>query len=259
MLVLYDVALSPYAQKVKMALIEKGLPYEIRTPALGAADAAFTAANPRQEVPALLDDGFAVFDSSVILEYLEDKWPVPALRPEGAAEKARLRMMQEICDTQWEAVNWAMAEIRVMNRAEGAAAERILAQAARDLAGLRRWLARELGGHGWFGGEHFGLADIAVFPYVMGSSFQKEGPEAGSPLADWLARIRERPSAQRLLADAKAAIPSFAKDIRDKALSGERPRQYRDHRLEFMLRAGGMAVVERGLADGTIRFSTLPS
>lgn len=255
---LYDVALSPFAQKVKMAMIEKGIPFEVRVPTLGAPDADFAAASPRHEVPALVDDGFSVFESNVILDYLDERWPEPALRPAGARERARWRMIASVCDTQFEAINWALTEIRVMRRATGAEAERILEHAARDLGGLRSWLERELAGRPWFGGDAFDVTDVAVFPYVSGAAFHSHPPEAGTPLADWLIRMRARESARRVLADAKAALTTTAAEIRAKALSGERPRQYRDHRLEFMLRAGGRGVVERGLADGTIRFSTLP-
>lgn len=258
MLLLYDVALSPFAQKVKMAMVEKGLPFETRVPTLGAPDADFAAASPRHEVPALLDDGFAVFESAVILDYLEDKWPAPPLRPAAPSAKARWRMIGAVCDTQFEAINWALTEIRVMNRAEGDLAASMLRHAAGDLAGLRAWLERKLAGRPWFGGDGFDITDIAVFPYLSGATFHGFGPEPDSPLGDWLRRMRMRESARRVLADAKAALTTTAAEIRAKALSGERPRQYRDHRLEFMLRAGGKQIVERGLSDGTIRFSTLP-
>lgn len=259
MLLLFDVALSPFAQKVKMAMWEKGLPFETVTPTLGAPEAEFAQASPRHEVPALVDGGFTLFDSTVILEYLEDKWPEPPLRPRDPAAAARGRMIEEVCDTQFEAINWALTEIRVMKRAEGALAERMLSHAADELAGLRRWLGRSFGEGPWFDGDRLGLTDIAVFPYMMSASFHGYPPEAGSPLADWIGRMRKRPSAKRVLADAKAALTTTAADIRAKALSGERPRQYRDHRLEFILRAGGAEIVTRGLADGTIRYSTLPS
>src|SRR3546814_13047470 len=72
MLLLYDVPLSPFAQKVKMALVEKGLDYDTRIPTLGAPDAAFAAARPRHAVPALLAGAVAIFDSTVILEYIAE-------------------------------------------------------------------------------------------------------------------------------------------------------------------------------------------
>ena len=67
---LYEHPLSPYAQKNKIALYEKGVPFELKLPTgigSGHADSDFLAANPRAEVPALIDDGFAIFDSTIIL------------------------------------------------------------------------------------------------------------------------------------------------------------------------------------------------
>ena len=72
---LYDHPLSPYGQKVKIALLEKGIPFETQMPAAlgsGATTGEFAQGSPRGEVPLLLHDDFAVFDSTVILEYIED-------------------------------------------------------------------------------------------------------------------------------------------------------------------------------------------
>ena len=115
MLKLYDHPLSPYAQKVKIALREKGQPFETLTPGgLGAGGAAgeFLEANPRAEVPALVDGEVMIFDSTIILEYLEDRWPTPALLPGAPAERARVRMLEEAMDTHFEAINWGLSEIR---------------------------------------------------------------------------------------------------------------------------------------------------
>src|SRR5581483_8012240 len=89
--ILYEHPLSPYAQKVKIALLEKGVPFEPRLPAFFGGDATFAAASPRLEVPALLDGDTAVFDSTIILEYIEDRWPAPPLLPRRAAARARRR------------------------------------------------------------------------------------------------------------------------------------------------------------------------
>ena len=78
MLRLYDHPFSPYAQKVKIALREKGQPFEPPLPqgiGAGGAGGEFVEANPRAEVPALIDGDVKVFDSTIILEYIEDKWP----------------------------------------------------------------------------------------------------------------------------------------------------------------------------------------
>jgi glutathione S-transferase/RNA polymerase-associated protein len=75
MLTLFDHGLSPFAQKVKMALLEKAIPFECVVPDLAAPDARFLAASPLKEVPALIDGDVALFQSAIIVEYLEDKWP----------------------------------------------------------------------------------------------------------------------------------------------------------------------------------------
>jgi len=89
MLTLFEHPLSAYAMKVKMALLEKKLEFKAMTPdgmANGTAGGAFVDANPRAEVPTLIDDDVKVFDSTVILEYLEDKWPAPVLLPKTPAD-----------------------------------------------------------------------------------------------------------------------------------------------------------------------------
>jgi hypothetical protein len=75
MLTLFDHGLSPFAQKVKMALLEKAIPFECVVPDLAAPDARFLTASPLKEVPALIDGDVALFQSAIIVEYLEDKWP----------------------------------------------------------------------------------------------------------------------------------------------------------------------------------------
>src|SRR5262249_56442722 len=104
MVVLYEHPLSPYAQKVKIALGEKGVPFESRLPdLLGGNLAEFAPLNPRLEVPTLVDGEVTVFDSTVILEYLEDRWPTPALLPAGPAERARVRLLAGLCDPSHQA------------------------------------------------------------------------------------------------------------------------------------------------------------
>ena len=135
MMLLYEHPLSSYAQKVKIALREKGLDFQAVTPpALGSgnADGEFASASPRNEVPALIDGEARIFDSTIILEYLEDKFPSPPLLPRDPAARARTRMIEEVCDTSYEAINWGLGEIRWFKRAEGAAAEKMKEMAARQ-------------------------------------------------------------------------------------------------------------------------------
>ncbi|MES2032936.1 MAG: glutathione S-transferase family protein, partial [Pseudomonadota bacterium] len=143
MILLYDHPFSPYAQKVKIALREKGLAFETAMPGgIGSGGAAgeFVDANPRAEVPALIHDGFGIFDSTIILEYIEDLQPKPALLPAAPAERARVRMLEEVMDTHYEAINWGISELRWFKRAEGEQAAAIETAAKAQIADFHGWL-----------------------------------------------------------------------------------------------------------------------
>lgn len=76
--ILYDAAVSSYCQKIRIALREKGISFKIVVPEAiktGRSDPDFQGLNPRLEVPTLVDGDVKVFDSTIIMEYLEDKWP----------------------------------------------------------------------------------------------------------------------------------------------------------------------------------------
>jgi glutathione S-transferase len=253
-LLLYDHPLSPYAQKVKIALREKTVPFETRVPdLLGGGDPAFATANPRREVPALIDGDTAVFDSTIILEYVDERWPEPRLLPPDAAGRARARMIEEMCDTWYEAANWAVFEIRVFGRAIGPAADRLLGRAAADVTGANTWLERQLGGASWFGGTTFGRADLAAAPVVHAAAWTGTPPPAGSRLEAWLERVRARPSVAATFEEATAAAAGF-EQLPALVASGVFKREYRDHRLEWMMRNGGTDIVLDGLRRGNIRF-----
>jgi len=257
-MVLFEHPLSSYAQKVKIALREKGLAFDRSLPedfGTGRRDTAFAAANPRSEVPVLLpDDAPAVFDSTVILEYIEERWPEPPLLPSDPSARAVARMTEEICDTQYEAVNWGFGEILWFSRAEGELAQRLKEAAVRDTAAIQDWLTKRLGEAEWFGGTRFGLADAAAAPMVNRSVYYGLGPAGGSALARWHERLRSRPSVEKTFAEFDQAAEAMTRMAAYYRASGRR-REYRDHRLEWMVRSGGLEVVRLGIEENTIRFS----
>lgn len=260
MLRLYDHPFSPYAQKVKIALREKGLPFEPPVPSgigAGGAGGEFTSANPRAEVPALIDGDVGVFDSTIILEYIEDKWPAPPLLPKDPAERARVRMLEEVMDTHFEALTWSLGEIRAFRRATGDLAQKIEAGVATRLQGFYAWLERQLGDREWFNGDSFGWGDLSVVPYVNGAVSQGHALPAGSRLAAWHARANQRASVAACVKDISDMLRASANPMGDVAELVEKglfKREYRDHRLEWMIKAGGIDVVLRGLERDNIRF-----
>ena len=256
-MLLYDHPLSSYCQKVKIALREKSVAFDAVLPpdlGTGQRDTLFTAVNPRGEVPALIVDGTAIFDSTIIMEFLEERWPEPALLPADPLARAFARETEEICDTQYEAVNWGFGEILWFQRAEGVLATQLKAAAARDTAVLQAWLTDRLGGADWFGGDEFGWADAAAAPMVNRSVYYGFGPASGSPLYRWHQRLCARPTVAATFSEFEIAAERMA-SLSNIYTTGGRRREYRDHRLEWMVRSGGIGVVSDGLAAGNIRFS----
>jgi glutathione S-transferase len=257
MILVYEHPLSPYAQKVKIALAEKGIPFATKLPdAFGSGavrDENFKRQNPRHEVPALVDGDVHVFDSTIILEYIEDKWPTPPQLPKDPAERARVRMLEDVMDTQYEAINWGMLEVDGFKRASGALREQLLKRAAEQTASLQAWLERQLDGRPWFTGPSFGWGDAAVVPHLNTSAGRGNAPKPGSRLADWLARANQRPSVAACVAAVREVMKAMP-DLGKLVASGLFKRQYRDHRLEWMLRSGGLPIVLEGMEKKTIRF-----
>jgi glutathione S-transferase len=254
MITLYEHPLSPFARKVKLALWEKGIPFESRVMNLfEQVPADFARTSPRLEVPTLVDGSLAIFDSTIIVEYLEDRYPEPALRAVDPADRARARMLEEIADTQFEATNWALAEIRFFKRATGAKAEEMTAAGGVAIGKYYDRLEHALAERPYLNGPAFGLGDIALIPPVSAAGFFGFPVGAEHPkLTDWLGRMMARASVQQDQAAVMGAISAFGP-----AAGGGRPivRQYRDHRLEWMLKHGGRDVVVEGLERGTIKFS----
>ena len=256
-MLLYEAPGSPYAQKIKIALREKAIPFDIElldSLGTGRTDDTFGAGNPRAEVPLLVDGSVRIFDSTIILEYIEERWPDPSLLPRDPAARAFARMTEDVCDTQYEAITWGFSEVEVFGRAAGTLAEQLKSAAARQTATMQDWLAARLGDTPWFGGATFGRADVAVAPLLHRSVLNGMGPTPGSVLAGWYERAKERPSVAVTLAEYAAGasrMPATVEAFR----TGRKVRQYRDHRLEWMVKSGGMDVVLAGLRDGTIRFT----
>ncbi len=258
-IVLYEHPLSPYAQKVRILLREKGLPFDFRTPdalGSGADNPSLAQLNPRFEVPSLVHDGETIFDSTIILEYLEECFPAPPMLPKAPKVRARMRMIEEVCDTHYEAINWGLGEVRFFGRGGEALGPTLRSAAVTQVGYMHAWLEHLLGGHAWLTGDAFGWGDLCALPYVSMSGMFGIAPPAGSALAGWLERAMTRPSVALTVSEAAATLPSM-EGLSQYLAAGAFKRQFRDHRLEWMIRSGGLQVVLDGLANNDIRFTDL--
>src|SRR5262245_53825112 len=101
---LYSGPLSLFTAKVRIALAEKGLPYELISVPFSRANGyspklpEMLAINPKGQVPVLIDDDVKVYDSTLILEYLEERYPEPPLYPRDLKPRVRCRQLEAAAD-----------------------------------------------------------------------------------------------------------------------------------------------------------------
>ncbi|MSP66883.1 MAG: glutathione S-transferase [Alphaproteobacteria bacterium] len=151
---------SPYARKVRIALAEKGIPFELITEVPWNPGTATPHYNPLEKLPVLLlDDGGSVYESSHILEWLETKYPTPALLPADADAALDAKRLQVLADGVCDALVLIIFErLRPAAQHSQPWQERQL----RKVHGGVREIARSVGEREFAVGDRFGLADLAI-------------------------------------------------------------------------------------------------
>ena len=151
---------SPYARKVRVVLAEKKIECQQIETSPWAGDNPVHEFSPLGKVPVLvLDDGTSIFDSRVIVEYLDTVSPVSRLIPEPSRQRIAVRRWEALAD----GVNDAASSIVMERRRPGAqqSAEWVARQERKLAAGIAE-IARELEDRTWCNGEAYSLADIAT-------------------------------------------------------------------------------------------------
>lgn len=215
---LYTHALSPFSGKVRIALDEKGLRADeeqlpITRQAITHKPKALLDANPRGQVPTLVDGDLVLYDSTVVLEWLEERHPEPPLLPTGADARARARLLEDEGDFL---MNGAVAELLAQSWRLKDPADRdeaaFAAAAAKLHAAFDRLEATLADGRAWLAGDAFSVADLSLHFVVAFASFFGVPPTKSHPhLAAWQARMNARPSVARETArmtEAARSVPA---------------------------------------------------
>lgn len=183
---------SPYARKVRIALIEKGIPFELETEVPWHEATATPAYNPLEKLPVLvLPDGSGIYESRFILEWLEVRHPAPRLLPDSPEEILAARQVEVIADGICDAVVLLFFE-----RQREVPSEPWIARQRRKVEGGVRALA-ERAGEGFLIGGRFGLADIAAgtaLRYLAVRFAEFDWGAIYPGLAAMSARLEARPS-----------------------------------------------------------------
>ncbi len=207
MLKFYFNPISVNARRVWVALLEKQIPFE---PILVNLDGDqfhddFTAINPLQRVPAIIDDGFRVVESLAILDYLEAKHPTPSLMPSAPEAIAIVRMVETIT-----VVELQPATIPLTRPLVGLDVEPWKLEAAQQrIAIALQFLEELLNEKTYFVNEELTLADV-----VAGTLIPSLPLDNYPHLKAWSERLAQRESWQQTVADPeviKAALPNIQK------------------------------------------------
>lgn len=212
MITLYGSPISPFYNKVKIALIEKGVNYE-EVLAPPSQEEPFLAKSPMGKIPYVEVNGHPIAESAVILEWLEDAYPTASLLPPTPNGRARARELATLLDQYAfgsckPLIDHLLFQAPLSEDSRGAA----LAGIERALAAMVRRRASE---STWLAGDCFGYADISATAILPALSFASRRLGSQDLVAQlpglpaYLDQLRQRPSVARAWADRDAQLATL--------------------------------------------------
>ena len=198
---LYDAVPSTNSDRVKSALNEKGLAYERVSLNLARRDQKrpeFLKLNPYGKVPVIDDGGKVLFESCIINEYLDERYPDPPLTPKDPFLRARGRILVDYGMNHLHETYFALRN-EFFFKKEGERDQKLIAEKQRELRQMLGYLEEALGDKEYFLGA-FSLTDIDLWPRVgrledYGALPSPELPRLGA----WIQRMKARPSIKALV------------------------------------------------------------
>ena len=205
MLKIYGALLSPFVRKVRCVLTEKQVAYELVATNPFDKGGDFLKRSPLGRIPALDDEqGRSLADSTVIAEYLEERFPSPPLFPRDPYDRARVRWFDEYADGGMAPSLTAKVFFQRVISAKlikGGCDEAVVQSGLKELPTFLGYLERELGGHDYLVAETFTLADVSVACQLV--NLRHAGveidPAQFPTVAAWFTRIVARPSLKGLV------------------------------------------------------------
>jgi glutathione S-transferase len=197
---LYDFKSSPNCQRVKVVLEEKRIPYETVSIDLRKKEqktAEYLKINPYGKVPALIDGDTTLYESCIINEYLNEKYPDPPLMPADAGKRAKARILIDYGLAQMDAPYQKLRMELMKDEKEQDKA--VVQNAKAELKKLLQRFENEVADQSYLAGE-FSLVDAALIPRFTRLEGFGVLPDPSLPrLEKYLQRMKERPSVKAIL------------------------------------------------------------
>lgn len=186
--------LSTYTRRVLIALAEKSIPHELVMVDMAARkhrDPAYLAINPYGRVPTLEEDGFLLYESTAILNYLEATHPAPPLVPADARGRALVDMHTKLCDLQLSRQTGTIIfPKRFLPRERWD--DKAMAQAKGEIEKHLEIVERQLGGREYMVADRFTLVEVCYAPFLQFLPLMEIAPPPA--VAAWAQRMFGRPS-----------------------------------------------------------------
>ena len=200
MIKLYDFKSSPNCQRVKIVLVEKNLPYEIVPIDLRAQQQKtpdYLKLNPYGKVPVLTDDDTVLYESCIINEYLEEKYPNPPLMPKEPEKKAKVRILVDYGMAHFDAP-YQKLRMELMKDPKEQNQE-VVNGAKNELKKLLQRFEAEIGDKQYLVGD-FSLVDADLLPRFTRLEGFGVLPDPSLPrLGKYMERMKARPSVKTVL------------------------------------------------------------
>jgi glutathione S-transferase len=210
---LYNMNLSNFASKCRIAIYDKGIKVDIvPIPGNDLKSPEYARINPIGKTPSLeTDDGMVIAESETINEYLEDKFPTPPLLPKSPEGRARVRSLTRFHDLYLEPPFRALfPHLNPQTRDEKVVSEKLI-----ELNSRLDHLELMIAGDGFAAGPDFSLADCALAPTtffltrMLGAFNAKPALENRPRYAGWWNRVQERASVRKVLDEMTEALKAF--------------------------------------------------
>ena len=202
MITLHGVFGSPFVRAVRIALVEKGVPWQWAPFPLGAhKQEPYLSMHPFGKIPAMEDDGFVLYETNAMLRHIDRKAASPALIPADPYQAARMDQLMCVMDNYvWPDCRAIPFNRLIAPRIGVPVNEQAVADAVEPARTVLGAIAKLQNGADFLAGPTLSLADIGLVPMIHMLSLTPEGGPlvaAHPDLAAWLARMLARPSVQQ--------------------------------------------------------------
>lgn len=196
---LYSGSLDPYSHRARIVLSEKGVTYDLYEIDVDAQVEALVEINPYNTVPTLVDRDLVLYESEIIMEYLDERFPHPPLMPVYPVARARSRLMLHRVNRDWYTL---MNQIIVKHAdpVKAAEARKALSESLIAVSPMFKEMP-------YFLSEEFSLVDCAIAPMMWRLKYMGiELPIEAKPLIEYGKRLFAREAFQASLTEAERAI-----------------------------------------------------